>query len=82
VCIDCDSPCATCTELPDKCTSCQDGLYVYRHLCVSECPFNYYRDHEQMQCVAIAALDIPFPFTILAVMMSVFLLISHFMKNG
>ena len=82
VCVDCEAPCQTCTELPDKCLSCLDGLFVYRNLCVDECPFNHYKDHDLMECIQIATMDIPFPFTILAVMCSVFMLISHYMKNG
>ena len=35
-----------------------------------------------MECKSIAALEIPFPFTICAIICSVFMGISHFMKNG
>lgn len=82
ICIDCEAPCQTCTELPDKCLTCQDNLFEYRHLCVSDCPWNYYKDHDTMQCRAVASLDVPFPFTILALTCSVFMVISSFMKNG
>jgi hypothetical protein len=35
-----------------------------------------------MECIAVATLDIPFPFTIMALVLTVFMIISHFMKNG
>ena len=35
-----------------------------------------------MQCLSIASLSVPFPFTIMAIMTTVFMFISHYMKNG
>lgn len=82
ICVDCEAPCKTCTDLPDKCLSCTGDLFVYRNLCVQDCPFNYYKDHDEMECRKIASMDIPFPFTVLALMCTVFMTISHYMKNG
>jgi hypothetical protein len=68
--------------MPEKCTSCTGGLYVYKHLCVETCPFNYYQDKSTMECKSLASLDIPFPFTILAILFSILMGITHCMKDG
>jgi hypothetical protein len=82
VCVDCEEPCATCSDLPDKCLTCTPGLYFYKNLCVSDCPWQYYKESSSMQCKIIAQLDIPMPFSIIAILNTILIWISSCMKHG
>lgn len=82
VCVDCEAPCYTCTNLPDKCTSCTEGLYLYKNLCVNDCPWQYYSDDDDMVCKGVASLDIPMPFSITMIIISIGVAISGCMQHS
>jgi len=82
LCLECISPCVTCTELPDQCTECEENTYLLNGSCEQSCPFGYYRDSETWTCQYTGELDIPYPFTILAAVLSVGLGISSFIKGS
>ena len=50
VCVECESPCVHCSELPERCTLCEGDLFVYRGSCVEECPFGYFKDSDTRWC--------------------------------
>lgn len=47
---------------------------------MDKCPFGYFKS--EGKCEAVASLDVPFPFTMAAITLTVFMAISHYMKNG
>lgn len=81
-CIACESPCLECEDLPDQCTSCIEGMYLYKSQCVSSCPFSMFKDEVTQTCQDIASLDVPFPFTITAILLTVGVGVSHCMKGS
>ncbi|KAK8838186.1 hypothetical protein M9Y10_035604 [Tritrichomonas musculus] len=38
VCVNCESPCGTCSQSTTHCDSCLDNLNLYNNGCVSDCP--------------------------------------------
>ena len=49
-CINCVSPCKTCSIKPDNCTSCSKGLFYYKGACQSSCIRGNFGDSELGIC--------------------------------
>ena len=81
-CVSCASPCVRCQDKPDSCLSCEEGLFLLKDKCVGQCPFGYFKSTDDMKCLSTGELEVPFPFTIVAIIMSVGLGLSHFMKGS
>mmetsp|Transcript_22945 Transcript_22945/g.22267 ORF Transcript_22945/g.22267 Transcript_22945/m.22267 type:complete len:317 (+) Transcript_22945:109-1059(+) len=80
-CIPCTSPCTSCSDQPDLCLSCEDGLFLFGEQCLEECPEDYEENFESMRCDKTGEMSFPVPFTIIAVLVTFLLLLANFMRN-
>lgn len=42
ICEECELPCSECSDNPNKCIQCADGMYLFNSKCVDNCPDDYY----------------------------------------
>lgn len=45
-CVPCEANCASCTDRPDYCTSCDHHLVMHEHKCYSACPLHTYETED------------------------------------
>jgi hypothetical protein len=81
VCLACTNNCLTCDELPDRCVTCDKGFFLHKQQCVRLCPFGYFQDDDAHTCESAGSLELPIPFTILAVVLSFGIALSSCLKG-
>ena len=50
-CVPCEANCASCSDRPDHCTSCEHHLVLYENKCYAACPL-YTFETQDYNCVA------------------------------
>lgn len=81
-CLACTNNCLTCEGITNKCITCEDGFYLFKNTCVSVCPFGYVFNELTKSCGSAGKLQIPIPFTIIAIVISIGIAISTFLKGS
>ena len=66
-----------------NCLSCVEGYYLYKNNeCVESCPFLYIADDTERKCNYFGELSLPVPFTIIALVLSIGVGVSAFVKGA
>jgi hypothetical protein len=81
-CLACTDNCETCEDLTNKCLTCKEGFLMLLQTCVETCPFGYFRNERMQTCDSAGQLQIPIPFTIIAIVVSIGIGISSFVKGS
>ena len=81
-CLECTGDCATCENIQSQCTTCNEGTFLHKAECIQDCPFLTWKDRSSRKCMSVGQLDLPVPFSLAALLVSVGIGISHFMKGA
>ena len=82
LCLECTGGCQTCENIQSQCTSCGEGTFLHKSECIEDCPFLTWKDRSSWKCMSVGQLDLPVPFSLAALLVSVGIGISHFMKGA